>query len=138
MERKMRILLIALFCVSTGLLLIGCDDGCGCDLPRIGRDWFIEIDLGSIPDNITEYPILVDVGVRVRSLENGDPPADGFVVALSISPGAFDNGLPEIELPLVNGRASATMRIGFAGVYELTVRPQGQETSTVTTFNVGL
>jgi len=121
-----------------GLLLTGCNDGRGCDLPSGGRDWLILVELGHIPGHISEYPFFVNVHVEVRSLETGAAPPDGLVVALTISPGSFSNGQTEIELSLVNGRQSSTLKIDTAGSYELTATIEGDGRSAHTTFTVGL
>jgi len=136
-SRRLSRLLVVLLGFS-GLLLSGCSDGCGCDLLPGTRDWFIEIDVGPIPDPVPEYPTLVHVRVDVRNLETGALPPDGLLATLSVTPGTFDNGRSEIELPLVNGRTTAILEIDRAGVYELTVSLAGEGHAAHATFNVGL
>jgi hypothetical protein len=129
---------VALLLVSTTILLPGCSDDCGCDLPRGEHDWYVEISLNGVPSVITAYPVLAEVAVAVRHLETGQPAPDGFMVVLSASPGLFDNGLPQIELPLLGGSAVATLRIDSAGTYEITVGLEGNSSSFSTTFSVGM
>jgi len=122
----------------SGLLLTGCNDGSGCDLPPGGRDWLIEVELGHIPSHISEYPFFVNVHLQVRSLETGNAPPDGLVVALTISPGSFSNGETEIQLPLVNGRQSSTLKIDTAGSYDLAATIEGDVRTVHASFTVGL
>lgn len=134
----MKSMLIILGCFAAGLLLSGCSGGSGCDLPTGVRDWLIEVDLGHIPQQVSEYPFFVDVHVQVQSLENGQTPPDGLLVHFSISPGSFSNGQTEIERPLVNGRQSATLKIDAAGSYDLTVAIDEDVRTVHTSFTVGL
>jgi len=131
-------MLVILVCLSAGLLLTGCNDGSGCDLPSGLRDWLIEVDLGHFPNEITEYPIFVNFHLQVSSLETGQAPPDGLIVILSISPGSFLNGQAEIELPLVNGQLSSTLQIDSAGTYDLAVAIDGDARTVHTSFTVGL
>ncbi len=122
------------------VLLAGCggDGGCGCDLPQRGRDWFIDITFSHIPDEIAEYPFFVNVGVQITNVETGSPAPDGLLVKLSISPGSFDNGQPEIQRTLINGRVSATVQADDAGVYELGILFVDESVTANKAFSIGL
>ena len=140
MGAQYRLVLIVFGCFFLVLSVVGCggDGGCCCDLPHGAKDWFIDFDLGYIPDVIAAYPILVNITVRVSSFENGGPAPDGLVVALAVAPGSFDNGLVEIERPVVDGRVATVVLADVPGVYTLTVRIPGESASATTTFSVGL
>ncbi len=132
--------LIVIGCFFLSLSVVGCggDGGCCCDLPHGAKDWFIDVDLGYIPDVIAEYPIFVNITVRVSNFENGGPAPDGLMVALAVAPGSFDNGLVEIERPVANGRVTAVVLADTPGVYTITVQIPDWSTLATTTFSVGL
>jgi hypothetical protein len=119
--------------------VIGCDgSGCPCcELPRVAIDWIIEIDSEPVPDPITEYPIFIDVGVTVRSLENGAPAPDGLIVTLNVSPGSFVGGESEVERSLVDGGTAATLQVDAPGSYRLSVTIEGQVRTASVIINVG-
>ncbi len=119
--------------------LIGCggDDCPCCDLPRAVHDWIIEIDPAPIPVPITEYPIFIEVGIEVRSLENGTLASDGLTVTLTVSPGSFVGGGSEIERPLINGRTSATVQADAPGSYLLAVTVEDAGRTAWVTIDVG-
>lgn len=128
------------FSIAAALLSqAGCsDEDCGCcDLPAATRDWLIEITLGPIPDDIVAYPVFVDVWVKVRSLENGDPATDGLILTMTVSPGAFVGGGTTVERPLQRGGASATIRAEGPGSYRLTASMEGDARTVSTTFSIG-
>lgn len=129
-------LILVLAAVAPGT---GCDsDGCSCcDLPRGVNDWIIEIDAAPVPDPITGYPILIDVDVEVRSLENGTPAPDGLVVTLTVSPGSFVDGEPVVERFLVDGGTSATVQADAPGSYRVSVTVPGAERTAWITIDVG-
>jgi len=118
--------------------VIGCDrGGCRCcGVPRVTLDWIVEIDAAPVPDPITEYPILIGVNVRVRSLENDGPAPDGLIVNLSVSPGSFVGGESELERSLVNGRTSATIQVDAPGSYRFSVTVEGEGRTASVIINV--
>jgi len=131
---------IIVVCISAMLLANGCggDGGCGCDLPRQTNDWLVDVTFGSVPNEIASYPIFVDVIVRFTHLETGDPPPDGMMVTLSISPGSFDNGVTEIDQPCTSGHVSAVITIDNPAVYSLGVSIRGEDRTVTATLDVGV
>jgi hypothetical protein len=119
--------------------VVGCDSGgCPCcDLPRGVHDWIIEIDAAPVPEPITAYPVFVDVGVEVRSLENGAPAPDGLVVTLTVSPGSFVGGESRIELSLVAGGTSATIRADAPGSYRFSATEESAGRTAWIVIDVG-
>jgi hypothetical protein len=119
--------------------LIGCDSGgCPCcDLPRAALDWIIEFELAPLPDPITEYPVFIDAGVEVRSLENGSPAPDGLIVTLTVSPGSFVGGGSEAARSLVAGRTSATIQVDTPGSYRFSATVEGQGRSAWIIIDIG-
>lgn len=133
----MKSLPILLICIAAMLVLTACGDN-ETNYPIGDGGWFIAIDVGRIPNGVTEYPILVDVEVEILNLDNGNPAADGSLVRLRVTPGSFDNDLPEIEKTLVDGQTTATLVISSPGSYDLEVEyPEGDSCAT-TCFSVGL
>jgi hypothetical protein len=119
--------------------VVGCNgDGCPCcDLPRAVHDWIVEIHSAPMPDPITDYPIFIEVGVEVRSLENGTPAPDGLRVTLTVSPGAFVDGGSEIQRTLVDSGTSATIQADGPGSYQLAVTVEDAGRTAWITINVG-
>jgi hypothetical protein len=120
--------------------VIGCDGGgCPCcDLPHVQNDWIIEIHSSPVPDPITEYPVLVDVRVEVRSLENGTPAPDGQIATLTVSPGSFIGGQSVVERSLADGGATATIQADAPGSYRLSVTVEGAARTAWILIDVGL
>lgn len=136
-----RLLLFAVICVGASLLFVSCgggDGGCGCDVPRRTQEWLVEIDYTGIPAEVVEYPFFVEATVHVSNIENGTPAADGTVVTLSISPGSFEDGATETNLPTAIGRVVVRIQVDAAGRYTLTVSLPGESSSVSSVFNIGV
>ena len=122
--------------VAAGILA-GCNDS-GPSYPIGDGGWQLVVSTGRIPDNIDEYPVFVSIEAQAFDLTAGAQPADGTILVFSASDGVFANGLPDIELGMVEGRADADLQIDHPGRYEVMVDFPEQDCSAVTTFDVGL
>ena len=125
--------------IALALVLIGChggDGGCGCELPLRTYDWLIYLTIGEVPSEVVEYPIYVDVGVRIVHAETGGPPPAGFRITLSVEPGTFEGDGPVLDASLIDGRLDAAVQVDEPGTYTLTVSIPGEDLTANTSFTV--
>jgi len=118
-------------------VLTGCNDN-SLSYPVGDGGWHLVVSTGRIPDNIDDYPVFVSIEAQAFDLSAGAQPADGTILVFSASDGVFANGLPDIELGMVEGRVDADLQIDHPGRYEVMVDFPEQDRSAVTTFDIGL
>ncbi len=119
------------------LLTMGCSDN-EISYPTGDGGWQIGISLGLIPPRMTDVPVFISIQADVINLTDGHRPADGSVVVFKSSGGSFVNGLAEIELATLDGRAVTELEIPLPGTYEVTVEYPEESCTAVATFSVGL
>lgn len=118
-------------------LTVGCGDN-GISYPIDDGGWQIGVTLGEIPPRIYEVPVLISVQADVINLTDGERPPDGSSVVFNTTGGSYPNGLTEIQLGTVEGRAVTELEIQTPGTYRVEIEyPQGSCT-VITEFSVGL
>jgi hypothetical protein len=119
------------------LLTVGCSDD-GISYPTGDGGWQIGISLGVIPPRIDDVPALISIQADVINLDNGQRSPDGAVLVFTASGGAFVNGLTQIELATVGGRAGTELEIRLPGTYEVEVEYAQESCTAVSVFSIGL
>lgn len=118
-------------------LTVGCGDS-GISYPIDDGGWQIGVTLGEIPPRLYDASVLISVQADVINFTDGERPPDGSPVVFNTSGGSYPNGLTEIELGTVEGRAITELEIQLPGTYQVEIEyPQGSCT-VITEFSVGL
>jgi len=134
---KMKPAMMALGIAVTAFLLLGCGDG-DPNYPIGDGGWHLKLDVGRFPDNVEDYPLFITIEAQLIDLSTGADPPDGTVLVFRASDGTFENGLPDVEMSTVGGRAETTFRADHPGRYEVSVEYPVASSTAVTTFTVGL
>jgi hypothetical protein len=119
------------------LLTVGCADN-EISYPIGDGGWQIGITLGVIPPKIDEPPVSISIQADVINFSNGNRAPDGSVLVFTASGGSFVNGLTEIDLSTVNGRAITELEIWIPGTYQVEVEYPQESCTAVFEFTIGL
>jgi hypothetical protein len=134
----MRTALIALVVAVAMLVVSGCADDAEITYPTGDGGWQVGITLSEIPPRILEVPVVIEIKGDAINLTDGARSPDGDILVFCSSGGTFPNGMSDIELATIGGRAVTELVIESPGTYEVEVKYPDEMVSASVEFSIGL
>jgi len=132
----MRSAFVVLLTCATVFFVSGCNES-DSSFPVGKSGWQLTVNVGEYPAGTIVYPVHMEIGAHLMSLDSGVDAPDGTLLTFAISQGSFENGMTEIQKTTLNGRAVSNLQADSPGTYELSISYEGQTNPVVSTFTLG-